>query len=103
MFWVYVLLSDVLNPITASGDFWPEKARQLFRLNHNIENPAVLAGNAVVPALFWFAIDWGMRRKKRLQSEPLSLQQRPSSRSYLTRHWRGELSLPVAYWVNLWL
>jgi hypothetical protein len=22
------------------------------------------------------------------------------SRNYLMRHWRGELSLPISYWVN---
>ncbi|HXP30230.1 MAG TPA: hypothetical protein VN832_04010 [Stellaceae bacterium] len=27
----------------------------------------------------------------------------PVRRSYLLRHWRGELSLPVAYWINGWL
>lgn len=25
---------------------------------------------------------------------------KPRRRSYLARHWRGELSLPVSYWVN---
>jgi hypothetical protein len=27
----------------------------------------------------------------------------PVRRSYFLRHWRGELSLPVAYWINGWL
>src|SRR5262249_31579159 len=25
---------------------------------------------------------------------------RPEQESYLLRHWRGELSLPISYWVN---
>jgi len=31
---------------------------------------------------------------------PLSPQQASRSRNYIARHWRGELSLPVSYWLN---
>ena len=27
----------------------------------------------------------------------------PRTRNYLLRHWRGECSLAVSYWVNGWL
>jgi hypothetical protein len=63
--WLYLWLSDVLNPVGATGDFWSEKAKQLFRFNSHFDQPARLIGNAIIPALLWCVIDWGLRRRAR--------------------------------------
>jgi hypothetical protein len=70
IFWLWLWLSDVFNPGIADtgtvADFWAEKATQLFRLNESIFNdPARFAGNGIIPALLWFAIDRGLRRARR--------------------------------------
>jgi hypothetical protein len=65
IFWLYMWLSDALEPVVTEGDFWSEKAHQLFRLNDNFDDPARLAGNALLPALLWFVIDWRLRLKHR--------------------------------------
>jgi hypothetical protein len=65
IFWLWLWLSDVFSPVATDADFWIEKARQLFRANRNIVNdPAAFAGNAVIPALLWFALDRGLRRRR---------------------------------------
>jgi hypothetical protein len=63
LFWLYLWLSDVMQPVVNGGDFWPEKGKQLFRLNSHFDDPARLVGNAVIPLVLWFAIDWALRRK----------------------------------------
>jgi hypothetical protein len=65
IFWLYVWLSNILNPvIMTDGNFWSEKAKQLVRLNEHVDDPARLVGNAIIPAVLWFAIDWGLRRSR---------------------------------------
>src|SRR5882672_6331830 len=63
--WLYLWLSDTLNPVIAAGDFWSEKAKQLLSFNRNFDNPARLLGNTIFLALLWFVIDWGLRRGAR--------------------------------------
>ncbi len=59
--WFYLFASDALNPVTSEGDFWIAKASQALRLNHNIEHPVLLVGNAVVILSFWFLTDFFLR------------------------------------------
>ena len=63
--WLWLWLSDVFNPVIANGDIWSEKAKQLLRLNSHFDDVPRLIGNAIIPALLWLAIDWGLRRKRR--------------------------------------
>lgn len=65
IFWLYLWLSDVLHPVTSGGDFWPEKARQLFHLNSDIGDPATFAGTGVLPLVLWLVLDWMLRRQNR--------------------------------------
>jgi len=37
---------------------------QLLRVNEQINVPAQLAGNAVLPVALWLVIDWDLRRKR---------------------------------------
>jgi hypothetical protein len=65
--WLYLWLSDVMNPVVTEADFWSEKARQLLRLNQHFDDPPRLLGNAVIPLVLWFAIDlWPRRKPKRV-------------------------------------
>lgn len=52
--WLYLWLSDALAGVTGSSDYWTEKWRQLFRLNHNFDDPLVLLGNAVPLFLLYY-------------------------------------------------
>jgi hypothetical protein len=70
--WLYVWLSDALQPVVSDGDFWSEKVKQLARLNQNFGDPPRLIGNAIIPAILWLAIDWWLRRKAR-RSSPAGL------------------------------
>src|SRR5262249_7928539 len=63
--WLWLWLSDALNPVMAYTNFWSEKAHQLIRLNSHFNSLPRLIGNAIIPAVLWFAIDWAIRRKKR--------------------------------------
>jgi hypothetical protein len=68
--WLYLWLSDVMNPVFSQGDFWAEKGKQLLRLNSNFDNPARLLGNAVIPFVLWLVIDWRLRKRaKRVVTE----------------------------------
>jgi hypothetical protein len=64
-FWLYLWLSDVLQPVVTRGDFWTERGKQLFRLNSHFDDPYRLIGNAVIPLALCLAIDWGLRRSNR--------------------------------------
>jgi hypothetical protein len=75
--WLYLWLSDVMQPVTADGDFWAEKLKQFFRLNEHFDDPARLVGNAILPAVLWFIIDWGIRRK---QARPVQINGKPDER-----------------------
>jgi hypothetical protein len=66
--WLYVWLSDVLNPVFSQGDFWAEKAKQLLRPNSNFDDPGRLLGNAVVPFVLWLVIDWRLRKRAKRES-----------------------------------
>jgi hypothetical protein len=64
IFWLWLWLSDVFSPVAPDADFWAEEAKQLFRFNEAIINdPARFVGNGIIPALLWFAIDRGLRRR----------------------------------------
>jgi|SRR5271156_246333 hypothetical protein len=65
IFWLYLWLSDVMQPVVSEGDFWSEKATQLLRLNQNFDDPPRLIGNAIIPVVLWFAIDLWLRRKRK--------------------------------------
>jgi hypothetical protein len=65
IFWLYLWLSDALEPVGNSLEFWSEKTKQLFRFGSHLNDPAYLIGSAIIPALLWFAIDWRLRRRKR--------------------------------------
>ena len=68
IFWLWLWLSDVFSPVATDTDFWTEKATQLFRFNESIINdPARFVGNAIIPALLWFAIDRRLRRRRGLE------------------------------------
>ena len=78
--WLYLWLSDVLNPVIMDGiDFWSEKAKQLLRLNSHFDDPFRMLGNAIIPALLWFAIDWGLRRRDRVRRSRVDERERPDS------------------------
>jgi hypothetical protein len=67
IFWLWLWLSDVFTvPVATDPDYWTETGKRLFRFNENIvDDPARFLGNAVIPALLWFAIDRGLRRWRR--------------------------------------
>jgi hypothetical protein len=65
IFWLYLWLSDVMQPVVSEGDFWSEKATQLLRLNQNFDDPPRLIGNAIIPVVLWFVIDLWLRRKRK--------------------------------------
>ena len=59
VFWLYMWLSQALLPVDpTTEDFWAEQGRKLFRLNPHFDDPARLIGNAVIPLVLWFFIDW---------------------------------------------
>ena len=68
--WFYLWASDILNPVATNGDFWTEKAEQALRLNQNIDDPARLLGNAVIPFVLWLAIDLFLRWLQRWDRPP---------------------------------
>jgi hypothetical protein len=84
--WLYLWLSDALQPVETGGDFRSEKTKQFFRLNHHIDDPFRFAGNAVIPFLLWLVIDWRIRRRQ-TSTQPLRI------REYIVAHWRGHLGL----------
>jgi hypothetical protein len=65
IFWLYLWLSDALNPVLTQGDFWIEKGKQLFRLNSHFDDLPRLIGNGIIPIVVWLLIDWGLRRAAR--------------------------------------
>jgi hypothetical protein len=66
IFWLYLWLSDVMQPVVFNQEhFWAEKGRQLFRLNSHVDDLPRLLGNAVIPLVLWFVIDWVLRRAAR--------------------------------------
>jgi hypothetical protein len=122
-FWLYLWLSYAMQPVVTQGDFWAEKGKQLFRLNSHYDDFSRLLGNAVIPLALCLAIDWGLRRSNRNasredrgaddtprskpnisvptrnQNQSAERSSEPPSKNFIIRHWRGELSLPVSYWV----
>ena len=62
--WLELWLSQALTPVMTGGDFWTEKAKQLFRFGP-FDDPYRLAGRAVIPLLLWLGIDWRLRRRAR--------------------------------------
>jgi hypothetical protein len=122
-FWLYVWLSDATQPVLTDGDFWTEKGKQLFRLNSHFNDPYRLIGNAVIPLALCLAIDWVLRKYTRNasrqdseaddttqsmhnilmpsgnQEQTADNSSKPLSKNLITRHWRGQFSLPVAYWI----
>ncbi len=68
IFWLYLWLSDAIQPIVTQGDFWAERGKQLFRINSHIGDPFRFAGNAIIPLILWFLIDWGLRRAARAKT-----------------------------------
>jgi hypothetical protein len=77
--WLYLWLSDVLHPVGTHADFWWEKAKQLFRFNSSFADPVEFVGTAIFPALLWFAIDWGLRRRDRVRRSRVDERERPGS------------------------
>jgi hypothetical protein len=51
-------------PVVTSGDFWAEKAKQLFRLNDHLDDFPRFAGEALIPLVLWFVIDWRIRKRR---------------------------------------
>lgn len=64
-------------------------------------------------AMQWSSLERMRRRKSGGKTQPVQVEhqaqsqpesagaeRRPTSKNYIARHWRGNLSLPVSYWVN---
>ena len=62
MVWCWVVLSNLLAPVVAEGDFWIEKGTQLFQLGPLDDLPRVL-GRALVSFVLWLLCDWIIRKR----------------------------------------
>ena len=56
MFWCWIALSNVLTPISASADFWTERALMLFQLGP-IDSAVSLMLRASLPTILWLFFD----------------------------------------------
>jgi hypothetical protein len=131
LFWLYLWLSQALMPVTdapvtSDSEFWIAKAHQLFQFGpfDSAFDIGRLMGRGLILIAIWSLIDWRLRRRQahlRTQfsphSHPEGAEAQPGNpplggsssqqntiapMTYIARHWRGEYSLPISYWINSW-